>query len=465
MILRTSKIEALTLLHVATLGVIATWFLGGGSAPARFALCSLGSLAPLLTLAGLNERRAKGEPVFRPLLPLIPWFGFNAIVLIGLLHPSLRAATVEGITVFIPNATPTGWPDSARPDLALPELWVLNAIVLTAFNLLINVRHRSTLRTLFFILAANALILAIFGSFQKFVDSPGLFFGQIASPNTTFFGSFIYHNHWGAFIVLILSICLGLLFSLRPWSGSRDFWHSPALAAAVAIFLLALTVPLSGARACTFLTALLLAAALIQGLQRVISYQKDRGHSIVAPGLLIVVIALAALGSTYFLAREVIESRLADTHAQLSQAREAGGIGGRGVLYRDTWRMAVDKPWFGWGLASYATVFRSYNTQVGSEGLPQFYEYAHSDWLQLFAETGFIGVAFYLTFLLLVLQPLRRWHGHNALPAYLLNGCGLIMLYACIEFPFGNPAVTLLFWTCLMGSVRWIRLTGTVTTR
>ncbi|MFT3867262.1 MAG: O-antigen ligase family protein [Nibricoccus sp.] len=461
MTLRTSKIETLTLLHVVVMGVLATWFLGGGSYSARLTLCVIGSLAPALLLAGLIDRRARGEPFFRSLLPLIPWFGFNIIVLLGLLHPSFRRATVEGITVFIPNATAGGWPESARPDLAVLELWLLNALILTPFNLLINVRHRSTLHTLFFILAVNALILAVFGSFQKFVDASGLFFGAVASPNTTFFSSFIYHNHWGAFVVLSLSICLGLLFSLRPWSGSRDFWHSPALAAVVAIFLLALAVPLSGARACTFLAALLLAAGFMQGLRRITSYQKDRGRSVIGPGFLVALTLLAVLTSTYFLAREVIETRLADTRAQLSEVRDTGSIGSRGVLYSDTWRMALDKPWFGWGLGSYATVFRSYNSQIGGEGLPHFYEYAHSDWLQLFAETGVVGTAFYLTFLILVLQPLRRWHGNNELPAYLLLGCGLIALYACIEFPFGNPAVTLIFWTCLMGSVRWVKLTAT----
>ena len=34
----------------------------------------------------------------------------------------------------------------------------------------------------------------------------------------------------------------------------------------------------------------------------------------------------------------------------------------------------------------------------------------------------------------------------------------LIALYAWIEFPFGNPAVSLLFWTCFFGAIRWNRL-------
>lgn len=455
----SSKVETLTLLHVAALGVVASWFLGGGSADARIALCILGSLAPLLALAGLLERRARGEPVARPLLPLLAWLGFNAVVLLGLMHPGLRVAAVEGITVFVPVEVSPLLPSSARPDLALPELWLLNALVLPAFNLVLNVRHRGTLRALFSILAINALVLAVFGSLQKFVGAPGIFFGQVRSPNTTFFASFIYHNHWGAFVVLAVAVCLGLLFGLRPWERARDFWHSPAPAAVLAIFLLALTVPLSGSRACSMLVALLLAAGFFHGLRRIVAHHREHGRSTLLPGALLVLVALVAVAATVFLAREVVETRIADTRSQLANLKGTGGIGARGTLYADTWHMFADKPWFGHGLASYPTVFRSYNTQVGSEGLPHFYEYAHSDWLQLLAETGIAGTTFVLAFALSLLIPaLARRRPADELPVCLLAGCGLVALYACIEFPFGNPAVALFFWTCLLGSVRWLRL-------
>ena len=44
-------------------------------------------------------------------------------------------------------------------------------------------------------------------------------------------------------------------------------------------------------------------------------------------------------------------------------------------------------------------------------------------------------------------------------PAYLLVGCGLLALYALVEFPFSNPAVLESFWFCFFSAVRYHKLT------
>ena len=120
--------------------------------------------------------------------------------------------------------------------------------------------------------------------------------------------------------------------------------------------------------------------------------------------------------------------------------------------------MACARLWYGQGLGSYGTVFAFYNTQHAVDNLPQYYEYAHSDWLQLLAETGITGATLYALFLVLPLAALGGMRGVSAPPLYLLAGCGLILLYAWIEFPFGNPAVTLTFWICYFSAVRWAQL-------
>jgi O-antigen ligase len=454
-----SRLEIATVLHVALLGVFATWAFGGGTTWAVSALSLIGSLSPLIALAALRERQLAGQSSWRTLNLLWPLLGFNALVLFSTLQPSLRIAFIEGAHVFVPVNTLSSWPSSARPELALQALWLFDAIVLSCFNLLLAVQHRRTLRTLLIVLAANALLLSVFGSIQKFVSTKGLFFGHVTSPNTSFFASFIYHNHWGAFAVLMLAVCLGLLFGLRPWSGHRNFWHSPALAAVVAIFFLAVTIPLSASRSCTFLAVILLAAALVQGLRRIARYRRECGKSILAPALALFLTSLLALAWLFVLTRQSIETRVADTQSQFTHMRVEGSLGGRGQLYRDTWRMACDQPYFGWGLGSYGTVFSFYNTQTSPiDKLPVFYEDAHSDWLQLLAETGATGTLLYLVFLLMPLFLLRRFSMISALPRYLLFGCGLILLYALIEFPFGNPAVTIAFWTCYFCAVRWAQL-------
>ena len=454
-----SRLEVITALHIGFLGVLSTWTLGGGASYAAKALSITGSIAPLILFATLYERRATDHLPRSLLLSLWALVGFNVLVLLGTLQPSLRVATIEGGTVYVPRADLSLWPSSARPELALKGLWLFDAIVLSCFNVLVAIRHKRTLRALLLVLAANALLLAVFGSVQKLSSATGLFFGRIASPNSSFFASFIYHNHWGAFAVLMLAVCLGLLFSLRPWSGYRDFWHSPALATVVAVFFLTVTIPLSGSRSCSALAVLLLTFALIHGFRRVARHQHECGKSTTAATVALFLTAAVASGFLFVLARHNIEARMADSQEQFAHMRAEGSIGARAQLYRDTWHMACDRPWFGWGLGSYGTVFMRYNTQVSpADKLPVYYEDAHSDWLQLFAETGAIGISLFAFFLLLPLIQLDRFRQISGLPRYLFAGCGLILAYAWLEFPFGNPAVTLTFWTCYFCAIRWAQL-------
>ncbi len=76
------------------------------------------------------------------------------------------------------------------------------------------------------------------------------------------------------------------------------------------------------------------------------------------------------------------------------------------------------QPWFGWGLETYGNVFRIYNSQRAVEvhfGQP-YYRAAHSDWLQLFAETGAVGTALIPLLLLGLLRGIR-WRRAAAIRA------------------------------------------------
>jgi hypothetical protein len=117
--------------HLALLGVFSSWAFGGGATWATLIISIIGSLAPMLTLAALRERHSGGLARFKPLLLLIPWLGFNALVLLGTLQPNLRLTMIEGGQVYVTRSDLTFWPSSARPDLALTSLWLFDAIVLS----------------------------------------------------------------------------------------------------------------------------------------------------------------------------------------------------------------------------------------------------------------------------------------------------------------------------------------------
>lgn len=452
--------ERAVFLHFGLLLVFTTWAFGGQAPWARQVIAWWGTVGiGLFVWLALFHRRRDGRlhPALRLLWPL--WL-FDALVIASCFNPGFREIMVAGEPALV-MGTPHPWlPSAAVPRLAAKELWQLNGIVLTCFNLLQVLRRRGQVRALLFLLAGNAVALAVFGTFQKLVGAKGLWFGAVASPNPRFFATFIYHNHWGAFVLLNTAVCLALLFHYHRRGEHRDSWHSPVLLGAVVTFLLATTVPLSASRSCTVLAALLLGGALLHFAFRIIRRRRETGGSLAAPVAGLLTSAVVAVAAIAFLGRGAMGERVRQTSVQLANLSEGRVITSRLTLYEDTWRMASEKPWFGWGLESYAHVFRIFNTQRARESwvwIP-FYAEAHNDWLQALAEVGFVGTGLLVTLGLLVLLSARWRHSRSLVPRYLLAGCGLILLYAWLEFPFANPAVLLTFCAVLCCAVRYAAL-------
>ena len=447
--------------HFGLLLVFITWAFGGQAPWARTIIAWWGTAGfALFAWACFSHRRSpegKLHPALRFLWPL--WL-YDLLVLASCFNSGFRPAMVAGQPSLI-LADPIHWlPSAAQPLVTARDLWQFNGLVLASFNLLLVLRRRGAVRRVLFLLAGNAVGLAVFGTFQKLTGAKGLWFGLVQSPNPRFFATFIYHNHWGAFTVLNTAVCVGLLFHYHRKGGQRDLWHSPVLLGAVATLLLALSVPLSASRSCTVLVGLLLAGALGHFLLRVIRSRRAVHASAALPVTAIIATALLAVAATAFLGRQAIADRAYQTSAQLTRLNGDDPVASRLTLYRDTWRMAAEKPWFGWGLESYAHVFRIFNTQRAVESwvwIP-FYAEAHNDWLQSLAETGFVGTGLLVLLVALPLGSVRWRRVASVLPRYLLAGDALLALYAWLEFPFANPAVMLTFCATFYCAIRYAQL-------
>jgi len=454
------------LVHFAALLLVSTWAFGGQAPIARVFIAWWGGLGIGLFLwTAWNYRPSDGRmhPAIRLLWPL--WL-YDLLLVVSCFNPGFREV-VQGSETSLVMTTPLSWlPSAALPRLAAKELWQFNALLLSCFSLLMVLRRRGQIRALLFLMAGNAVVLAVFGTFQKLIGAKSLWFGLVASPNPRFFATFIYHNHWGAFILLNTAVCLALLFHFHRRGEHRDLWHSPVLLGAVVTLLLAATVPLSASRSCTLLTALLLGIALVHFLLLVIRDRRAAGRSSLTSVTGIIVVATVAVAAIAFLGRGSIQERARQTSTQLAQINEGDVITSRLTLYHDTWRMAAAKPWFGWGLESYAHVFRIFNTQRAAETwvwIP-FYAEAHNDWLQSLAEVGFVGTGLLVILGLLILGSVG-WRGlRSPLPRYLLGACGLLLLYGWVEFPFANPAVLLSFFAVFFCAVRYAALDGHAST-
>ena len=462
------RLQIITLLHVASLVIFSTWDFGGETDFARMVISGWGSLALVILGVECMRRWWRRQALPSNLWWLGPLLLFNLLVVLSTLNPSFTRSIIGGTAAFINSGGRPGWPSSARPVLSLQALWQFDAIFLTSFNLAVLLFHRRMLRGLLFVLTVNALALAVMGTFQKLEHASGLYFGAVHSPNESFFASFIYHNHWGAFTVLATATALGLLFHYAHNRVQDDRRHSPAFFGLVATLFIAATVPLSASRSCTILQLILLTGALFFWLRRHHRHARSTGGSFVLPTVLSAGVFAVSLGAIFLLSRPVIEARLDTTRQQVQDMRQSGDLGGRQQLYADTWHMARDKLWFGWGLGSYATVFGIYNSQYAIEPWfgQTFYAQAHSDWLQFVAEVGLTGTSLLVLMgLLPLVSAFRRRASVTELPRWLFFGCGLIALYAWVEFPFANPAVMLVFWLSFFTAVRYHQLSTGSTPR
>ncbi|MDI1249713.1 MAG: O-antigen ligase family protein [Lacunisphaera sp.] len=457
----TSVLAKLVLLHFSTLLIFSSWAFGGQAPWVRQVIAIWGAVGVLLFIIGCATRdKSSGTCTWPALRWLWPLWLYDLIVGAGCFNPGFKELVIAGQSSLV-MADPVWWlPSAARPLQAWKELWQFNVIVLSCFNLLLVLPRRGLVRTVLLVIGCNAVALAVLGTFQKLAHADGLWFGLVHSPNPRFFATFIYHNHWGAFTLLNTAVCVGLLFHFVRRGGHRDIWHSPVLLGALAILLLALSVPLSASRSSTVLVSLLLLGALTHFLLRLIRHRRERHESALLPVAAIVLAALLALGAIGWLSREVIAQRVRLTETQLTHIAREDTLNSRLTLYRDTWRMAAAKPVFGWGLESYAHVFRVFNSQRATESwvyIP-YYAEAHNDWLQSLAEVGFAGTGLLALLLLLPLCSVPWRRVQSVIPLYLLTGCGLVLLYAWVEFPFANPAVMLTFCAVFYCAVRYATL-------
>ena len=445
--------------HVVVLLVGVSWAFGGNADWVRTpiaAWASAGIALSIVAMAVPAVRNSAHPGTFRWAWPII---GLNVLVGASLMTTGFKTFTTESGAYSVPLAVAWWTPSAANPSVSAGALWLFDGIYFSCLNLALLVSRRRTLRFLATVLVVNTALLAVFGTAQKLAGSKGIYFGSVPSPQVMFFASFVYDNHWGAYCVLSLAVCAGLAIRYVGQSSGRGFFDGPSLSYAVAAFLVGLSVPLSGSRACSLLVLALGAAVLLKGSRRVAGSLRgsglSRGFLAAAAFMLIVAAGLA----TWWVAGEVIGARAAKTKEQVSAMWSQGGVGSRTTLYHDTWRMARQRPLFGWGMGSFPSVFRLYNTQESRiDRIPVVYHDAHSDWLQSLAEIGFVGT--------LLIGGAAAYPAASLLKSptppfsyFPWVGCALVALYAWVEFPFGNVAVVLAWWFCAFSAAQYARLT------
>jgi O-antigen ligase len=273
-----------------------------------------------------------------------------------------------------------------------------------------------------------ALVMIVFGACYAFfalaqeLTANGKIFWMVKPRfGGSIYGSYVNRDHYAGLMEMLVPIPFVLSMGHVLKGGKRALVGSCAVLMAATIFL-------SGSRGgmLAFVLEMVLFAAL--------TLRKGRSPRIAVGLLAGCVLVLAFL---IFLGRGQVLGRLGDL-----------GPGIRLTITKDSLRMFTKRPMLGWGLGTFPTVYpgyRSFYTNL-------FVNEAHNDYVQLLVETGLLGFALMLWFLIRLyrhgLPTSRRWEfkWDGAVSLAALLGCTGILLHSFVDFNLQIPANAALFY-------------------
>ncbi len=438
------------MLQTTVLATYTAWAFGGVMRGTQTGLL-------VLALAGLGavglRWRETGRVSLRPFLPAFLWIGFVAL---AAWNPSHAPVPGGG---WVPRA---GWvralPTTADVDRTLADgrLWL--AVLVQGGVLAAVVRSAPAARIIWAAVALNGFALAATGAFFHF-DRATAVLGRFPAPEPTyFFATFFYKNHWAAFGVLTAGAAFAL--AARSWRlavRGDPVSRGKALLFGGAGMLTAVTLPLPGSRAGA-LFALALAGAFCVWAARAwwrSGGPADSRERWALRGVVVVTAAILVYGAIAYAPRGAVDLQRTQREVAALEGADSGAL--RLQLSRDTARMALARPWFGWGPGTFEIVFPvfqgDYLRRADGRSAARF-EFAHNDWLQLPAEVGIIGAAIFLV--PAAVLTARAWRGADSPTRLGVLGCGLVALHAVIDFPFRNPAVAFT-WVALLATAPRLR--------
>lgn len=351
---------------ILTLWVPAMW------APASFEIGSF-ALAILAIILGLRRRAVFAAAGWFPLamLALAPVWGATQLVTGNSAYPY---ATRVSILAWASIACVFGLTSSIEESDTR--------------------RFRRALLWFSFVVAAVAVV-------QVFTSGGMVFWVFPTEYRDNVLGPVLSRNHWAAFVELMLPAAI--YEALR--SRRRTLLYA-AMAATLYASVIA-GASRAGAILCTVALLVVPLAMLREGAVM-------RGT-----GKVLVTVALFVGSFSLIVGPKVVWDRL----------REPDPYEGRREFLVSSVAMFRQRPWSGFGLGTWPTVYPQY--AIIDPGV--WANQAHNDWAQWAAEGG-------LPFLLLLLS-VAAWAAPRALRSPWAMGVLLVMIHAWVDYPFSRPAL------------------------
>lgn len=296
--------------------------------------------------------------------------------------------------------------------------------------LLTQALDRTThLRRLSITFAIYGPTVALFAVLQGLSSPTKLYWLRTPRFGGWIYGPYVNHNHYAGLMEMLTPI--PLVFAFSRYAHGRKKW----LALFASAFMGA-SIFLSGSRG--GMAALTVEMAIFFWF---LFRESTRNR----PALLLGAFLLMAVATIAYIGGSEVSSRLSTIsdykHHDLSTELRLN-------IARDSLAMFRARPWLGWGLGTFADVYPQFRSLYSDA----FVNAAHNDYLQLLLETGIIGFAIMIWFLIAVIRPAIRktknWpsdvNGMLALAALL--GIGGILVHSTVDFNLEIPANAMLFY-------------------
>ncbi len=271
------------------------------------------------------------------------------------------------------DLAPFPWHSLSLDPGASLAAWLKSCAYVLLFGLtLLLVDSRSRLRTFAYVILFAGLAEAAYGSLRALSE------GGVAS------GTFTNRNHFAAYLVMCLSVGIGLLIASAGEPSIHRSWrnrirniaalvlsHKAPVRIFLAIMVMALVLTHSRMGNTAFFAGMLIAGVLALALFK----GSSRPVTILIASL--VVIDLVIIGSWIGIDR--VTQRIAETTLATETRDEVS------IHSLEAWR---DYPLFGTGAGSYYGVFPRYReADVGGA----FFAHAHNDYVEFLTESGLVG--------------------------------------------------------------------------
>lgn len=389
------------------------------------------------------------------------WIGLALLGYIAVqgLNPAWRYET-DGVTWWMRAIDHKTWlPTGVDAPFDKWNQWrmllIYSSVWLTVCTIWVGFTRRRTVQLFLMSLALNGLLVAGFGVAQRLLGN-GKMFWFFTSPNPSFFASFIYKNHAGAYLNLSLAVTCGLaawyyLRGLRRMEKSNPSGLFAFFATCIAVSVLT-----SYARGATLIMLAFLSVCVVGFAV----------HQLVVPNEnrkpVIVIVLILVFGYFAKTGLDALQSGEAWDRIQQGITRQDASLEAREMATAAAIQMLQERGLKGVGAGSFRFIFPIYQHRnpklVLLEGRRVFWEHAHNDIVQFPIELGLGGMLLVtagMGYWLVTLVKSYFWE--NPLSACLVLGLVLMIAYAWWDFPFQCPAI-LTTWCVLWTSVTmWTR--------